>query len=344
MLLKSDVQIQIENMCVSLATNPLLVQGAGGNVSWKEDDKLWIKASGTWLSDAAVEDIFIPTDLNQILNGISANNFGVTPRVMSTSLLKPSIETVLHALMPQRIVVHLHPIEILSYLVRKDCEEAINGKLSKSDKYAFVSYCHPGVELAEHVFKAINQDINCNIVFLKNHGLVIAGESVEEVERLLYGLLSRMVNIVTVTADVKDFSCDVDVVFRLSQFEYSPVQELNLHSLSKIPALLELVENKWALCPDHVVFLGAKAFVGDIDCLIELLSQSENNKPAFVFCRGVGTFKHTSLSRAQADQLTCFYDVAIRQNNPSNIAVLSEENINALLNWDAEKYRQSIAK
>tara|TARA_B100001059_G_C17403132_1_gene364751 strand:- start:222 stop:359 length:138 start_codon:yes stop_codon:yes gene_type:complete len=44
------------------------------------------------------------------------------------------------------------------------------------------------------------------------------------------------------------------------------------------------------------------------------------------------------------DQLTYFYDVVIRQDDPSNLAVLYEVNINALLNWDAEKYRKSIAK
>lgn len=344
MSLKSDVRIQIEKMCVGLATNPLLVQGAGGNVSWKEDDILWIKASGTWLSDAAVDDIFIPTDLNQILDGINANNFEVTPLAMATSSLKPSIETVLHALMPQRVVVHLHAIEILSYLVRKNCEEIINDRLSERDNYAFVSYCHPGAELAEQVFKAVDDNKDCNIVFLKNHGLVIAGESVEEVEQLLYGLLRRLVNTVTVTFDVHDFFCDVDISYRLSLCGYSPVQELKLHSLSKIPALLELVETKWALFPDHVVFLGAKAFVGEIDYLVEILSQSESARPAFVFCRGVGTFQHASLSRAQEDQLTCFYDVAIRQDDSSKLAVLSEENISALLSWDAEKYRQSIAK
>jgi len=344
MMLKLNLRTKVEQFCAELGSNSLLVQGAGGNVSWKEGSILWIKASGTWLADAKDKDIFISTDLTQILDGINANNFGVTPLAMSTSSLKPSIETVLHALMPQRVVVHLHAIEILSYLVRKNCEEAINDKLSESDKYAFVSYCHPGAELAEHVFKAVDKNKNCNIVFLKNHGLVLAGETVEEVKQLLDGLLRRLVNLMTATVDVHDFCCDVNITTKLSEYGYGPVKELNLHSLSKIPALMELVENKWALFPDHVVFLGAKAVVGDIDYLDELFLQPESARPAFVFCRGVGTFQHASLSRAQADQLTCFYNVAIRQDDFSNLAVLSEENINALLNWDAEKYRLSIAK
>ena len=57
--------------------NPLLVQGAGGNVSWKEEDTLWVKASGTWLSDASAEDIFLPTVILSSYSG-SEGGFDVS--------------------------------------------------------------------------------------------------------------------------------------------------------------------------------------------------------------------------------------------------------------------------
>ena len=40
------------NFCASIGSDPLLVQGPGGNVSWKENNCLWVKASGTWLASA----------------------------------------------------------------------------------------------------------------------------------------------------------------------------------------------------------------------------------------------------------------------------------------------------
>ena len=75
-----------------------------------------------------------------------------------------------------------------------------------------------------------------------------------------------------------------------------------------------------------------------------MLKDYENTRPAFIFCKGVGTFQHASVTRAQIDQLNCFFDVAIRQRDYSKIIKLSEEDIAELLNWDAEKYRLSIAK
>ena len=35
----------------------LLIQGAGGNTSLKSDDDIWVKASGRWLADAALDDL-----------------------------------------------------------------------------------------------------------------------------------------------------------------------------------------------------------------------------------------------------------------------------------------------
>lgn len=51
-------------MSARVGRNILLVQGAGGNSSVKEDDVLWVKASGTWLADAEDKDIFVPVALS----------------------------------------------------------------------------------------------------------------------------------------------------------------------------------------------------------------------------------------------------------------------------------------
>ena len=51
------------SFCSEIGMNRLLVQGAGGNASWKENDTLWIKASGTWLVDAKSHNIFLPDSI-----------------------------------------------------------------------------------------------------------------------------------------------------------------------------------------------------------------------------------------------------------------------------------------
>ena len=50
-----------------------LVQGAGGNTSIKQNNKMWIKASGTWLSKSIEENIFVEVNLDRIRKNILLN-------------------------------------------------------------------------------------------------------------------------------------------------------------------------------------------------------------------------------------------------------------------------------
>ena len=36
-----------------IGADPLLIQGPGGNTSFKSGDELWVKASGAWLAEAS---------------------------------------------------------------------------------------------------------------------------------------------------------------------------------------------------------------------------------------------------------------------------------------------------
>jgi len=126
--------------CSAIGADPLLVQGAGGNVSWKDGDTLWVKASGAWLAEADKKDIFVPVDLKHLRVAIESGDFSVIPKLCGESTLRPSIETLLHALMPHRIVVHLHTIEILAHLVRDNCQTALLSLLDSSIHWTVVDY------------------------------------------------------------------------------------------------------------------------------------------------------------------------------------------------------------
>ena len=80
---------QIKLYCARIGADPLLVQGAGGNVSWKEDSILWVKASGTCLAEADKKDIFVPVDLSELQLNITQNDFSTKPRIINNSHLKP---------------------------------------------------------------------------------------------------------------------------------------------------------------------------------------------------------------------------------------------------------------
>lgn len=336
------IRTEVEEMCTKLGQDPLLVQGAGGNVSWKEDNVLWIKASGSWLSEAQDEDIFIPADLKNLQEELKAGNFDFVPKVLSDTELKPSIETILHAIMPQKIVVHLHAVEVLTYLVKDDWKEILSNKLGKQTTYSFVDYQKPGSDLAKGVYDSINGNLGTNLLFLKNHGLVVGAETTEEI----LSLLKRLLDSLDVHIRHHSFGSpafrdeDINPFIALNYF---PTKSVKLHNLSLNEDLYKFVLHKWALFPDHVVFLGDKPFIGEYQFLIQELQNSTSNPP-FIFCKGLGTFEHNSVTKTHIDQLTCYYDVIIRQDKPTGLIELSNEQIKELLNWEAEKYRLSVSK
>jgi rhamnose utilization protein RhaD (predicted bifunctional aldolase and dehydrogenase) len=176
---------QIEDLCAKMGANRLLVQGSGGNVSWKEGNELWVKASGTRLGDAKVDNIFVAVCLKSMRENLSARNFDATAHLLGDSTLRPSIETSLHALLPQKVVFHIHAVDVLAYLVKKDhtsyLESIFNGLLN----FVSVDYKKPGAELAEAVYDALQTRKGANVIFLANHGIVVGGDSVDQVEKII---------------------------------------------------------------------------------------------------------------------------------------------------------------
>ena len=65
---KENTRKEVQDYCVKVGSNRLFTQGAGGNVSWKDGNLLYIKASGTWLADANDKDIFLINRTDEFLS------------------------------------------------------------------------------------------------------------------------------------------------------------------------------------------------------------------------------------------------------------------------------------
>jgi len=327
--------------CSTIGTDPLLVQGAGGNVSWKDGDTLWVKASGTWLAEAAEKDIFVAVDLPFLRTAIETGNFSVTPRLCGESLLRPSIETLLHALMPHRVVVHLHAIEILAHLVRDNCQTDFQLLIDASIDWTTVDYYKPGAALAAAVSAALAQKPNRDVLFLKNHGVVIGGADVAEVSRILYML--------TTALSPSPSSVCRKLLPKLPTSlgqcgQYAPVQDADTLQLALNTELFNRLNSKWALYPDHVVFLGAQAYAYKTWEAFRKENITKDEPPELIFIQAKGVFVKPTFSKAKHAQLRCYYDVLVRQSPHSPVKVLTHAQIAELLNWDAEHYRMNLAK
>jgi len=246
------LSVAIIAFCAKIGRDPLLVQASGGNVSWKEGGTLWIKASGMWLGQAADKNVFVSVDLLRLQDGIERGDFKVLPEPQGVTNLRPSIETLLHVLMPHRIVVHLHAVEILAHLIREHCETDIRSKIDLRLKWAMVDYLKPGAALAAAIKSVLDRG-SVDILFLKNHGVVIGADDVEAIEAILTTLSAALqlpVPILATPSAPSFLASPAPYVF----FEDRLVQELVFNTI-----FFDRLDTCWALYPDHVVFLGPKA-------------------------------------------------------------------------------------
>jgi rhamnose utilization protein RhaD (predicted bifunctional aldolase and dehydrogenase) len=327
--------------CAAIGQNPLLVQGAGGNASWKEGNTLWIKASGTWLADAAEKNIFVPVDLNHLKHEINAGKFNVSPNLLTASNLRPSIETILHALMPHPVVLHLHAVEILAHLVRSGYEQTLSNLLDSKVQWGNVAYFKPGAELASAVRDALIKTPDADVVLLQNHGVVIGGADVNAIDTILNRLVDTFRDVPPPISDIPPHTRNITLAGRKT---YVPVPDNHIQQLATNIALFDRLKTDWVLYPDHAVFLGpvARAY----DCVTDLEKTLHNavDLPELFFVRGLGVFMQPEFSMAKQVQLRCYHDVLSRQDAHTVLNALNQDQIAALLNWDAEKHRMNIAK
>ncbi|MEM6666860.1 MAG: class II aldolase/adducin family protein, partial [Pseudomonadota bacterium] len=181
---------------------------------------------------------------------------------------------------------------------------------------AFVPYRKPGLLLTEAIAEQMTDETR--IFVLGNHGLIVAGETVSAVAALMDDVEARL-------------------ALPARGHAGAPGSAPDGFTLVADAAALALDEHALHLCqagsyyPDHVVFLGPA-----------LPSAPEEGRPAHII-PGVGAAIRGEATPAQRAMLTCLANVLSRLPADWTTAPIGPDAEAALLNWDAEKYRQALA-
>ena len=318
------------------------IQGAGGNSSVKENGVLWIKASGCWLSDAIDQNIFVPVDNDQVLNSIEkgdVSNIALKKEYISNNFsLRPSIETVLHAMMPHKFVLHAHGVNTLSIAVLIDGQEYAE-RLLKDINWAWAPYAMPGIKLGQALQVVLKN--NPDVIILANHGLVVGAETAQKALSLLTLVEERMKRKLRKSPKFKNkrlISAIKNSKYKMPKFE-------NIHEIARDDIALRVIQTG-SLYPDHVVFIGPGPMkVLSIEEFEEKSKESifsKNN--SVVVVRDFGVVVSCNFSDNAETMLYCLASVLLRLQPKEKLSYLTHKDEMELIDWDAEKYRQSIQK
>lgn len=324
-----------------LGSDPLQVQGPGGNTSLKDGDAMWIKASGTWLAWAEERDIMVPCDagvLRRALAGDTAQQPDMdafVPAGANPLGLRPSIETAVHAALDWPVVLHTHCVATIALAIRRDGPERIAEALPGME-VACVPYVKPGWDLAKAIRVAAGPVTQ--IVILGNHGLVVCGTTVAEAETLL-----ATVSAALQPADLRP-PMDAAPGFeaRLDGSGWQPAPEPVTHAVARDPERLGYAVGA-TLYPDHLIFLGPGCrAVAPGAAPADALADGRPCK--LLLFPGEGAAVPLGTSASDLALARCLGDVLARVPDGADLLRLSPDDEAALLDWDAEKYRQSLNK
>lgn len=314
------------------------VQAGGGNTSVKIDNSIMaIKSSGYLLSDMKLNEGYSIVDFSCIKQMIKKEKYTEKEILDKCHISgnKASIEVFLHS-MTRKYTVHIHSLLSNILLARNNCEEIVNELFPNS---AFIDYTTPGLELAYNMIKKYNEE---EIIFLKNHGLIVTSDNYEEIEKLIDLVdlkLSKYLNIKFEKYDnvtkiyklIKKY--DNDLVYLSEDIDIYKAFNKNNNKLWN-----------YKFCPDCVVYCGLKEL--NLECFLEKeLDEfvSKNGKIVLIVYKNYIYICAKTLKKArEIESLLSFSAKIFLNNEENNLNYLTNEEAKKLYNCDFEKYRQNI--
>ena len=157
---------------------PELAQGAGGNTSFKDGKKMYVKATGHLLKELALGKGYICCDYSRVRKDLpncedenQLNDLIRNASFSGKSFGEASIETGMHVLL-DKFAIHTHSVYANIFNCMVNGERLLKEIFSDQD-ILFLPYYNPGLTLAQSlaVYKKNKKRLPA-IIFLQNHGLI----------------------------------------------------------------------------------------------------------------------------------------------------------------------------
>lgn len=342
-------------------SDPAFVLLGGGNTSVKEGNVLYVKASGYALGTIG-EEGFVRMDL-QKLSQIWEKTYSedddkredeVLSDMMDCRLAgetaRPSVEALLHALLPFKYVVHLHPAMVNGITCSRNGQETVHhlfpGQL-------WVDLVKPGFILA-HVVKELMAEQKAKdgtvaqTIFLQNHGVFVGAETLEDIssiyDRVMQTIDTHLFRRPDFTALEMDQEKVAQIKAELKQLTSSEIlAALNVEFSNYLQNEEEFAAVSSSFTPDHIVYAGfMPLWVGKESSVGESFKAFEAHygvKPKIVCVQDTAVFS------IGEKPLPLFYDsvsISVYSESFGGPLFMTDEMIDFIRNWEVEKYRSSV--
>lgn len=357
------------------------VLAGGGNTSYKDKKKIWIKASGISLS-SITSDGFVAL-WREKLNDISSNHYSNDPdererqvkedlfisRVNPDDTLRPSVETSLHNLIGYAYVVHLHPTLVNGLMCGRNSSDLTLQLFGPEALY--IPYTEPGYTL----FKKIETELHGYrnqyhkdpvIIFLENHGVFVSSDDPDEIRTAYDSIIKTITShvkeklIIKKLPDHKEIKTILPALRMLLSDDQAKILKYRHNSLIRhfYGSKVTFGKASSPFSPDMIVYCKSRYLYmnsnGDPDDIIksakkEIALFKEKNKyfPKIIMIKDFGLIAAEESSRSAATALDVYEDllkISFFTENFGGPRFLNEKQIAFIDNWEVERYRRLVSK
>lgn len=375
-------------------SDPSIVLAGGGNTSCKVGDRLYVKASGTSLAtitpdgflqmdrnllDALVEaELDADTDIREAQYKEAISKARCEPEKGQ----RPSVEVLLHHIVPNTYVVHSHAT-IVNTLTCHANGERLAAEIFGED-IVWLPFVDPGFLLgkelkkclAEHAARAGGAPVKA--ILMANHGLIVAGDDPETIRtnttEVLTKIASRLGDDWQTTSfgtpTIREDSAEVLRVIApalrglLAEQDSRVLKVVCLDDTAVASGLVGTVAGQQAACtgpltPDQIVYCNSfplwfepqsgeneEALVARLRTAVQQHIQVTRFPPKIVLVAGVGLLAvGDNYSQANTTRLVYLDAVKVMAgaNRLGGISYMTDRDRRFIEDWEVEAYRKKVA-
>jgi rhamnose utilization protein RhaD (predicted bifunctional aldolase and dehydrogenase)/NAD(P)-dependent dehydrogenase (short-subunit alcohol dehydrogenase family) len=375
-------------------SDPSIVLAGGGNTSCKVGNRLYVKASGTSLA-AMTPDGFVKMDRDQ-LEGLASATLDGDPQRREAQFKeriaaarcepergqRPSVEVLLHHLLPSKYVVHSHATIANTLTCHKDgrrlAEEIFGNAI------LWLPYVDPGFILAQSLRQALAEHGSStgggavNVILMANHGLIVAGDDPGAIRTTTDDILGKIAarlgddwasdsfgqpavvdsaeeRVRQIAPGLRGLLAEVEsATLKVVTFDDSPIS----HGLVGT-AIGQAAATAGPLTPDQIVYCGSFPLWFELDdaedeaaLVARLRTAIDGHKarhrflPKIVLVKGLGLFA-VGDDVKQANTVRDVYldatKVMAGATRLGGISYLTDRERRFIEDWEVESYRRSVS-
>lgn len=365
----------IINISHKYGSDPKYVLAGGGNTSYKNEEHLYIKGSGTSL--ATIEENGFVKMSREALSLIWQKNYSQNKDEREAQVLddmmasrckgeenkRPSVETLLHNLFSQKYVLHVHPAIINGLTCSIEGKKAMELLFPNG---IWIDETEPGYVLANTCRDKISEyeektGKKAELLFLQNHGVFFASDTENGIYSLVQNVMTCLDKKCIITPKLDEEAYDEDAVTRIAPairmaYDRDGKAIVKFTMNSEVKRFCQSKDDfsilMSSMTPDHIVYCKAiPLFIEDFDAkkIGEIFKDFEKNHkylPKIVFVKGIGMFaigKNIKDASTVTDIWMDAIKISVYARNFGGVRHMSPEMVDFIVNWEAESYRSKVA-